>query len=96
MVLRRVIPAVLKAAVWFASAAQAAVTYHRDIGPILSRYCAPCHSPGQSGPFPLLTYDDARRRIGGRPDQHWLRRVTSDQLRRRCGRTGRRELIDCR
>ena len=35
MLLRSVIPAVLMGAVWVASAAQAAVTYHRDIAPIL-------------------------------------------------------------
>jgi tetratricopeptide (TPR) repeat protein len=25
-------------------------------------HCAPCHRPGEVGPFPLLTYDDVRRR----------------------------------
>ena len=37
------------------------VTFNRDIAPILFKYCAPCHSPGESGPFSLLTYEDARR-----------------------------------
>jgi len=38
------------------------VTFARDIAPILHRHCAPCHRPGQSGPFPLLTYRDAASR----------------------------------
>ena len=37
------------------------VTFNRDIAPILFKYCAVCHSPGESGPFSLLTYEDARR-----------------------------------
>lgn len=37
------------------------VTFSRDIAPILYKNCAPCHRPGESGPFPLLTYDDAKR-----------------------------------
>jgi Tfp pilus assembly protein PilF len=57
----RLIPALLSAAVCVASAAQSTVTYYREIAPILFQNCAPCHRPGQSGPFPLLTYDDARR-----------------------------------
>jgi Tfp pilus assembly protein PilF len=35
-------------------------TYARDIAPILYRSCASCHRPGESGPFPLLRYDDAK------------------------------------
>jgi Tfp pilus assembly protein PilF len=61
MFLHRFIPAVLAGAVCVASPAAPAVTYYREIAPILFQYCAPCHRPGQSGPFPLLTYDDARR-----------------------------------
>jgi len=45
-------------------AATPAVTYHKDIAPILFEFCAPCHRPGESGPFPLLTYQDARKRAG--------------------------------
>jgi len=29
---------------------------------MLSQYCAPCHRPGEAGPFPLLTYADAKPR----------------------------------
>jgi Flp pilus assembly protein TadD len=35
--------------------------FHRDIAPILFSYCASCHHAGGTGPFPLITYDDARR-----------------------------------
>jgi tetratricopeptide (TPR) repeat protein len=38
------------------------VTFNRDIAPILFQYCAPCHRPGEAGPFPLLTYADAKAR----------------------------------
>ena len=38
------------------------VTFNRDIAPIIFHYCAPCHHPGEAGPFPLLTYRDARAR----------------------------------
>ena len=36
------------------------VTYHGQIAPILRSQCASCHRSGQPGPFPLLTYEDAR------------------------------------
>ncbi|MGA1235694.1 MAG: redoxin domain-containing protein [Limisphaerales bacterium] len=35
------------------------ITYHKDVAPILRTHCMSCHSPGNPGPFPLLTYDDA-------------------------------------
>jgi tetratricopeptide (TPR) repeat protein/mono/diheme cytochrome c family protein len=38
------------------------VTFNMDIAPIVFERCAPCHRPGESGPFPLLSYDDVRRR----------------------------------
>lgn len=41
-------------------ASQSQVTYNRDIAPILYRSCALCHRPGEAGPFPLLTYADAK------------------------------------
>jgi Flp pilus assembly protein TadD len=37
------------------------VTYSKQIGPLILERCAPCHRPGEAGPFPLLTYDDARK-----------------------------------
>lgn len=44
------------------SAEGAAVTFHKDVAPILWSRCAPCHRPGAVGPFSLLTYRDAARR----------------------------------
>src|SRR5579863_6895602 len=37
-------------------------TYSKDIAPILRQNCILCHRPGESGPFPLLTYEDAKKR----------------------------------
>src|ERR1700681_3520037 len=39
---------------------QLQLTFNRDIAPILYRSCASCHRPGEAGPFPLLTYTDAK------------------------------------
>jgi len=38
------------------------VTFNRDIAPILFHACAVCHHPGEAGPFPLLTYSNAKTR----------------------------------
>jgi tetratricopeptide (TPR) repeat protein len=37
------------------------VTFARDIAPIGFEHCAPCHRPGQAGPFSLLSYADYRK-----------------------------------
>ena len=37
----------------------AAVTYHRDIAPIIYSNCSECHRPNESSPFSLLCYEDA-------------------------------------
>ncbi|HEX4997220.1 MAG TPA: cytochrome c [Terriglobia bacterium] len=37
-----------------------AVTFYRDVLPILQKNCQHCHRPGEIGPMPLLTYKDAR------------------------------------
>ena len=37
------------------------ITFARDIAPIIYKNCSPCHRPGESGPFSLLSYDDAKR-----------------------------------
>lgn len=36
-----------------------AVTYSRDVAPILQKHCVTCHRPGQVGPFPLTSYRHA-------------------------------------
>jgi mono/diheme cytochrome c family protein len=41
-------------------AAEAQVTFNRDIAPVVFRNCAQCHHPGEAGPFPLLTYADVK------------------------------------
>ena len=40
------------------------VTFNRDVAPILYANCTTCHRPGESGPFSLLTYEDAKQRAG--------------------------------
>ncbi len=40
----------------------AALTFHRDIAPIVFARCATCHHPGESAPFSLLSYDDVKKR----------------------------------
>jgi hypothetical protein len=37
-----------------------AVTFTKDIAPILQRSCQNCHRPGQVAPMSLITYEDAR------------------------------------
>jgi tetratricopeptide (TPR) repeat protein len=64
--LHRAAAATLLAAAPFAAAPRAAgeapaPTWSADVAPILHRSCAACHHPGGAGPFPLLTYEDARR-----------------------------------
>src|SRR5262245_43942164 len=40
----------------------ASPTFSRDVAPIVFANCAPCHRPGESGPFDLLSYSDVRAR----------------------------------
>lgn len=35
------------------------ITWSEHIAPIIYKNCTPCHRPGQSGPFSLLSYSDA-------------------------------------
>src|SRR3954469_20132840 len=37
-----------------------AVTFHKDIEPILQKNCQTCHRPGQIGPTSFMTYESAR------------------------------------
>jgi mono/diheme cytochrome c family protein len=43
-----------------AATSQAAVTFTKDIAPLLQRSCQECHRPGSIAPMSLLTYEDAR------------------------------------
>ena len=48
---------------WAACAAQAdPITFYKHIAPIVYHSCAPCHRPGEPGPFSLLTYADVSKR----------------------------------
>lgn len=40
------------------SHAASAVTFHRDVAPIVLKHCAACHRPGEGAPFSLLNYDE--------------------------------------
>ncbi|MBV9122131.1 MAG: peroxiredoxin, partial [Planctomycetes bacterium] len=42
--------------------ASGAVTYNRDVAPILQNHCVVCHRPGQIAPFALTNYRDAARK----------------------------------
>src|SRR4051794_35858775 len=39
----------------------AGVSFSRDILPVVRQNCAGCHRPGESAPFPLISYDDVKR-----------------------------------
>jgi hypothetical protein len=41
------------------------VTYASDVAPIVQEKCQSCHRAGQVGPFPLMTYDDVRKKSAG-------------------------------
>ena len=36
------------------------VTFHKDVEPILQKRCQGCHHPGDIGPMPLMSYQQAR------------------------------------
>lgn len=37
-----------------------AVTFTKDVAPVLQKNCQTCHRPGEAAPFSLLTYEQAR------------------------------------
>jgi hypothetical protein len=37
-----------------------AVTFTKDVAPVLQKNCQGCHRPGEAAPFSLLTYEQAR------------------------------------
>jgi hypothetical protein len=62
-----------------------AVTYYKDVAPIVQNHCQNCHLPGGIGAFPLLTYDDAKAnsagivyQTGARNMPPWGARTTSE------------------
>src|ERR1051325_11408706 len=44
------------------SASAATVTFNEQIAPIVYDKCAGCHRPGESGPFPLTSYQEVAKR----------------------------------
>lgn len=52
----------LVAAIWPAALAAQTPDFAHRVAPIVDRACAPCHSPGGAGPFPLLSYADVKKR----------------------------------
>jgi hypothetical protein len=57
-----------------ASWAAAVPTFSKDVAPIFQRSCQECHRPGEIGPFPLLTYEQARP---------WAAAIRSSVLRKK-------------
>ena len=55
-------------------AGEPAVTFTRDVAPILFANCATCHRPNGPAPFSLLSYDEARRRATQ------IAKVTADRV----------------
>jgi tetratricopeptide (TPR) repeat protein len=49
-------------AFWPARAGASPVTFTKDIAPLMFESCSPCHRPGGSAPFPLVSYPDVRAR----------------------------------
>jgi Flp pilus assembly protein TadD/mono/diheme cytochrome c family protein len=37
-------------------------TFNQDVAPIIFKHCASCHRPGEVAPFPLLSYEDIKKR----------------------------------
>ena len=52
---------VLAPALMSGAPAQPAVTFYKHIAPMIYQNCSPCHRPGESAPFPLLSYDDVKK-----------------------------------
>ncbi len=48
----------------FTISSMAETTFNDNIAPLIHENCTGCHRPGQSGPFPLITYQDVRKRSG--------------------------------
>jgi mono/diheme cytochrome c family protein len=57
---RSTLAGLLLLAVTTPAAAQAPVTFNKDVLPILQKNCQVCHRPGEIGPMSFLTYDSTR------------------------------------
>ena len=51
----------LSAPLWAAGQDSPAPTFAHDIAPLIYHNCAPCHRPGEVGPFSLLSYSDIKK-----------------------------------
>ena len=60
MRLELTIPGLLCAFTALAATNPPAVTFTRDVAPVLQKNCQGCHRPGEAAPFSLLTYEQAR------------------------------------
>jgi hypothetical protein len=40
----------------------APVNFNQDVAPVIYEKCSRCHRPGQSAPFPLMSYEDVAKR----------------------------------
>jgi hypothetical protein len=60
----RILPALLALLPFFVTNATAssAITFNRQIAPIIYHNCSPCHHPGEAAPFSLLSYDDVMKK----------------------------------
>lgn len=47
---------------WGAVAGGSDITFTAHVAPIVFKNCSPCHREGMTAPFPLLSYDDVRKR----------------------------------
>src|SRR5678815_3443863 len=45
-----------------AAQGEPAVTFTKDVAPILFAHCATCHRDGEGAPFPLMQYADVKKR----------------------------------
>src|SRR5262245_34489744 len=39
------------------------LTFNKDIAPLIFNHCTACHRPGQSAPFPFLSYHDVAKHL---------------------------------
>src|SRR5260221_8856408 len=60
MAMKRSLLSLLFVAAFSSAASAQAVTFSKDVAPILQKACQNCHRPGAIAPMSLLTYQDAR------------------------------------